>query len=257
MAETKRRTKLKYILAITWLLFTISFALWWMYVGLNQLNQLSAFVPDANEIFRHRRMMIWEGASWIILLFVGGSTLIAYVAKEARRNRELKEFFASFSHDIKTSLASLRLQAESLKEDMASQSNPVMDRLVKDTVRLDLQLQNSLFMSSYEDMKLFTESLSFNNLVKKVGIHWPQLKIVVERDFVLRGDERAFLSLLSNLFQNSVVHGQASEIQFYAQRDGAKRIRVEFKDNGKGFEGQIESLGQLFRRPTSESGSSV
>ncbi len=257
MVESKVRLKLKYVLAIAWLLFTMSFALWWMYFGLEQLEAMASLLSDPpGSLDRHRRMMIWEGIAWMVLLLGGGATLIGYVAREARHARELKTFFAAFSHDIKTSLASLRLQAESLQEDLAGQELPVLDRLVADTVRLNLQLQNSLFLSSHEDMKFYTESLRLKKLIEDLAGQWPQLKVTVTKDCLLMADQRALVSVIANLMQNAVVHGQASEMTFKPEVRG-ETVSLEFKDNGQGFRGDLSRLGQLFHRHGSGSGSGV
>ncbi len=258
MVENASRVRLKYVLAIAWLLFTLTFALWWMYFGLKQLDTMSTLITGpVDNLIRHRRMMIWEGSAWMVLLLSGGATLIWFVAKEARYARELKGFFASFSHDVKTSIASLRLQAESLKEDLGNSDLPVLDRLVADTVRLNLQLQNSLFLASHEDLKLYTEDLRLSTLVQSLKHQWPQLQILVERDCMIRADERAMASVLANLAHNSVIHGDATQFLLNAKSAGDGRIKVEFSNNGKGFSGDASRLAQLFYRHAPGSGSGV
>ena len=54
-------------------------------------------------------------------------------AANRRRQDEVRNFFMSFTHDLKTSLASLQLQAESLREDLPeAAANANLDRLLKD-----------------------------------------------------------------------------------------------------------------------------
>ena len=50
----------------------------------------------------------------------GGLALFYYAKREQKRHAQVEEFFAAFTHDAKTALASLRLQAESLKEDFGA-----------------------------------------------------------------------------------------------------------------------------------------
>lgn len=258
MVENRARIRIKYVLAIAWLLFTLSFALWWMYFGLRQIRTMLELAPaHAAEFSRYYRMMIWEGSAWMVLLLTGGATLIWFVAREARRARELKEFFAAFSHDVKTSIASLRLQAESLKEDLGGTERPILDRLVADTVRLNLQLQNSLFLASSEDLKLYNEDLRLQVLAESLRHQWPHLEIQVERDCVVRADERAMASVLANLTHNSVVHGEASKFVLSARSAGDDRVSIDFSDDGKGFSGDAARLAKLFYRHSPGSGSGV
>lgn len=257
MVESKSRLRLKYGLAWTWLAFTLSFAVWWMYFGLQQLHHMAALLPEpVGELTRHRRMMIWEGSAWMVLLLAGGLTLIGFVAREARRSQEMKTFFAAFTHDMKTSLASLRIQAESLKEDFKDQDLPVLDRLVGDTVRLNLQLQNSLFLASHEDMKLYTEKLKVADIISELAPQWPRLVVRLEQDQTVAADRRALVSVFANLMQNAVLHGGASEFFLRPQLTG-QEIEIQFSDNGRGFKGDSSKLATLFHRHGAGSGSGV
>ncbi len=183
-------------------------------------------------------MVFIEGSAWIILLILGGAALVTFVQKERQRVRRIREFFASFSHEVKTSLASLRLQTEALKDDLTDegQHSPVLERLVGDTVRLQLQLENSLFLASHDDLKLFTERLRLSELVERMREQWPSLSLLCPEDCVIFGDVRAVRAIFSNLIQNALVHGGASEVRLEAQPRGHGRVAVRFQDNGAGFE---------------------
>ena len=90
-------------------------------------------------------MLVWEGVMLVGMLMAGGVALLVAIRPEQRRRRDLRAFFMAFTHDLKTSLASLRLQAESLREDLPEAAgNPNLQRLLKDSVRLQLQLENAL-----------------------------------------------------------------------------------------------------------------
>jgi signal transduction histidine kinase len=133
----------------------------------------------------------------------------------------------------------------------------VLDRLLSDTVRLQLQLENSLYFAAQDSLKLFLEPVSLKQIIDRVVLQWPGLKIRVQPECLVRADERALQSVLSNLIQNAIVHGQATEVSFLAKRRGAKYVEIQFADNGKGFQGPVRELGQLFHRATSQSGSGL
>ena len=124
-------------------------------------------------------MFLWEGVSWEILLIAGGVTLIYLINRERRRRLEVREFFASFSHDLKTSIASLRLQAEALSEDLNGQESPLLPRLIADTVRLQLQLENSLYFSAQDSMALFFENVDLGKLTESLRLQWPSIQLEV------------------------------------------------------------------------------
>ena len=48
------------------------------------------------------------------MLVAGGVALLVAIRLEQRRRRDMRAFFMAFTHDLKTSLTSLRLQAEAL-----------------------------------------------------------------------------------------------------------------------------------------------
>src|SRR6185437_167750 len=130
------RDRIKILLVALWVTFTVTLAVWWMIFGLRQLDLLSQFhVEQSDQFQRHYQMLLWEGGILIASLVGGGLALYYYAKREQNRHRQIEEFFAAFTHDAKTALASLRLQAESLKEDLASdESNPLLDHLLGDTL---------------------------------------------------------------------------------------------------------------------------
>jgi len=255
----ERQEKIKLALIFFWLVFTVAFAIWWFRVSLDHIALLVEAQPDRVQHWqRQERMILWEGSAWLFLLISGGAALVALVLKERQRVKRIREFFASFTHDVKTSLASLRVQAEALQDDWPGGTvSPVLERLVGDTVRLQLQLENSLFLSSQEDLKLYLERVRLSQLIERMREQWPKCQIDLTGDAVLLGDERALRTIFSNLVKNAIVHGRSTAIQARVDVGGKGQVRVHLQDNGTGFEGAVNELGQLFHRPRSTSGSGL
>lgn len=257
MNWAKRRDLIKLVLIGLWLLFTVAFAIWWFLFSVDHISQLAQLQPDRVAHWeRQKRMVFWEGSTWLVLLVLGGGALIGLVQREKLRARRIREFFASFSHEVKTSLASLRVQAEALKDDLGSQSSPILDRLVGDTVRLQLQLENSLFLASQDNLQLYFEPLDLEPLVERTREQWPNLDIQLKGKVTVFGDARALRTIFSNLVQNSHVHGKAKVIVIEAA-DEENNVRITVTDDGRGFDGPFVKLGELFHRPTSSSGSGL
>ena len=98
------------------------------------------------------------------------------------RSEQIKVFFAAFTHDLKTSLASLRLQAESLQEDLKdSEHRRLTQRLVKDTVRLELQLENSLYIAGPKVKPIHLEQLLLKDVLESISHHWPDMAIELKQ----------------------------------------------------------------------------
>src|SRR3989442_14062010 len=156
----RRRNWIVIALVGLWVAFTVTLAAWWLIFGLRQLDLINqSNLEGAVQLHRHYQMLMWEGGILIASLVGGGLALFYYARREQKRHAQVEEFFAAFTHDAKTALASLRLQAESLKEDLGANPSPVLDRLLQDTVRLQLQLENSLFLVNLPTGRLLNESV--------------------------------------------------------------------------------------------------
>ncbi|MEO6486490.1 MAG: HAMP domain-containing sensor histidine kinase [Thermoanaerobaculia bacterium] len=246
--ELEQKDRIKLGLAIVWLVFTISLASWWLIFGLRQ--------ADTRAV---HRMLVTEGAALIASLIIGGTALLYGIRREWIRHSAVEEFFAAFTHDLRTSLASLRLQVESLQEDFheKGEENPLLERLVTDSVRIQLQLDNSLFYANRRNGKLFIERLSLRRTVESIAREFADLTVSLDREMLVLADARALEVVLRNLFQNALIHGHADAIDIHLIDAGGSKIAVQIEDNGSGPDTDATELGRLFFRPTSRSGTGV
>lgn len=237
-----RRSRAHYVAAVAWLAFTVSLASWWLSVGLALTD-------------RHR-MFLWEGTVFIVVLVGGGIAILIAIHREDRRRQALDTFFMSFTHDLKTSLASVQLQAEGLREDRADTAESgSIDRLLQDLVRLQIQLENSLFVAQ-PDGRLLQERLDIAAAIDRLREDWPGLMVTVRGNGHVRADARAFDVVLRNLLQNAVVHGGASSVVMQIDRGNhARMVRLVVADDGPGLSrAQLAQLGEPFARPGATSG---
>src|SRR5437763_1629720 len=258
MSAERKRSRLIIALVALWVIFTVTLAGWWLVFGLRQLDLIKqSNIEAGNQLQRHYQMLMWEGGILITSLIGGGLALFYYAKREQRRHAQVEEFFAAFTHDAKTALASLRLQAESLREDFAlSEANPLLERLLSDTLRLQLQLENSLFLVNLPRGKFFLQPIRLGDRVEALRLHWPDVSISLTGDAEVMADARALESVLTNLVQNSFIHGHANQVNIdVRRRDG--RVSVTVVDNGQGFKGDLSQLGTLFVRHARSSGSGV
>jgi signal transduction histidine kinase len=259
MSAERKHNRLAIFLVALWVVFTVTLTAWWLIFGLRQLDLINqSNLENAAQLNRHYQMLLWEGGILIASLIGGGLALFYFARREQKRHAQVEEFFAAFTHDAKTALASLRLQAESLQEDFAgSGPNPLLDRLLRDTLRLQLQLENSLFLVNLSRGKFFLEPISLSACIDNLRRHWSDLTIRQQGDATVFADARALESILTNLIQNSVTHGRATEIVIAINSDQKKRLSLKIADNGQGFTGDFNQLGRLFVRHGRGSGSGV
>lgn len=232
MLQRILKPQVKTALAIVWFAFTFSLVAWWWIFFLMRLNPDNATLE---QLRKSHRMFAWEGSILLAAILLGGVALVLFTYRDQKRHQRLTFFFSTFSHDIKTSIARLRLQAEVLEEDQAGK-HPVLQRLIGDIQRLDLQLENSLLLSSLESGRLLQEDVSLRDILASLRAEFPELSLELEKEALLRGDRRALLSVFKNLLQNAVLHGQASTVKIKVQHSGSV-LRLTVEDDGLGFKG--------------------
>ncbi len=268
--RASRRIPVKFALAAVWLVFTFALASWWLIFGLKQLEDFRQAsvsgtpVEETMSFERQHRMLVSEGGVLLALLLGGGSALLYNILVESRRARQVEEFFASFTHDLKTSLASLRIQTESLRDELeslpveaqAGGSGKLLGRIMSDAGRLETQLENALFLADADKSSMLVEPVSTLELVGSLAHLWPRMKIEVHQDAAVLVDRRAFESIVRNIAQNSSRHGQATRLDVYCEAHGAFS-RLKFVDDGRGFRGNVKRLGEIFSRQTGLSGSGI
>ena len=249
----------RYAAAVSWVAFTVGLAVWWLIFGLTQARALGALEGnEAAELGRVTRMLLWEGAALVLLLIAGGVALVVAIRTEQRRRQDMRAFFMAFTHDLKTSLASLLLQAEVLREDLPEAAgNPNLVRLLKDAVRLQLQLENALFFTR-TDGAVFIEPLDVGAAIDHLREDWPELRIDVTGSARVAADRRALDSILRNLLQNAVVHGRAQAVGIDIRKAGDGRVEIRVADDGVGaVAAAATALERPFVRPSATSGSGV
>src|SRR5690606_5643609 len=116
-----------------------------------------------------------------------------------------------------------------------AQARPLLDRLLGDASRLEVQLENSLYVGRGPSQALYLERMVLSEVLNFLADSWPNMRIHRVGDARVKGDKRALQSLFNNVIHNSIVHGNASEItvQIVALQQG--RVRMVIQDNGSGF----------------------
>lgn len=232
MNRTSRSTKVKAFLVLLWVVFTFSLVAWWWVFSLTRL-------PLSESL---HRMFLWEGSILLAAIVLGGISLLFFIYQDHRRHNRLRFFFSTFNHDLKTSMARLRLQAEVLDEELAHLKSPILQRMVQDISRLELQLENSLLIANMERHPFYIEQFKLSQIIQGLRGDFNDLKIEINQDAKVFADKRALLSIFKNIFQNSLIHGKAERVHIQVQPQD-KNLSIQISDNGQGFQGDLSRLG--------------
>ncbi|EMK24130.1 sensor histidine kinase [Leptospira kirschneri] len=256
--------------AIIWLLITVSLGIWWFLLGLKLTNTVAGLSAklDASAssesllvLERQSRMIKMEGTFFLSMLLLGGITLIWLSYRDVRRNKMIHDFFSTVTHEMKTPLASLRLQAESLQEESPNRhEKKLIHRLLKDSVRIESQMNRAMYLASLTRSEiLYIERTNVRSVFLSVGEDFPELKIDLSRleDVFVPADRKALESIFKNLAENSLKHGKANVLKVVSEKQIPNQILITITDNGSGFDGKYKNLGIPFQKHGSTSGTGI
>ena len=246
-----KTNQVRTILSLIWLIFTLSLVTWWFIFALRNLN-----IEDVTDSAKHYKMLFYEGSTLLLLILLGGIVLIVLSYRDDRRHQQLKVFFANFTHEIKTSITRIRLQADILHEEKSLQNNKILQRLLSDVAKLDLQLENSLLLSHVSEASFLLEKINLKDMLNSIQIEFEDLKIQIQGNAVVEADSRALKSIFRNLFENSRRHGKASEVKVNVLSEG-ELIKVSVQDNGEGSFRKDVALGKEILSTSANQGSGI
>lgn len=230
-----KKTRWLVALFSAWLIFVVSLATWWMVFSLGLIQKFHEQNPQS-DFLQQKTMMMTEGSVLILFLLLGGMALIYYALRERKRLSEVRLFFSTFSHDLKTSITRLVLQGERL-----SQKYPEAQEFQKNLLMLEMQLENSLHLAEMDKRGMIFEPMDLKKIISRLHLQWPGLQIHLQGKESFLGDLVAVESILKNLISNSLLHGQADEIFLKVTSQG-QTVHVEYTDNAKN---KIESTDLL------------
>ncbi len=267
----KNSEKIIPILSFFWLLTLLSLGVWWMYIierlG-HQINDLHSFISGHSTPVNLTRMIYWEGGFFLLLTTILTITLATLFLKDHKKNRAIHSFFASIAHEVKNPLASIKLQADMLKENpQLCQKNPqrfqnYIQHIEQSTLELEEQINNLLQLSRIEldapqnltplDFKVF-----LNQLIKQ-PMHPSHIHLVDNipgNHIDIWAEDTALKVIFKNLLENSKRH--ASQQPIYIELDiNNKLLRCTYT-NKTIFNGDKEKLGNLFYKHNSPHGSGI
>jgi signal transduction histidine kinase len=259
----KNKISLVPFLSVLWAFLIFALGAWWLYLILKFSKDGLINLPGQAKVLN---MIAWEGGTFLVLLILLSATLISYFMKDMKKTKALQAFFAGLTHELKTPLASMRLQAEVLK-DVIETENPDPDRvrklsgrMIEDAMNLETQMDKILQLSRLE--RGGTLNITSVNLTKLILKFVDQFGEGVElslenfdQDVRVQADEFALELIFKNLFENTRIHSKDKSVRMSISTGDS--ITVRYDDESAGFEGDFKKLSQLFYKHNSARGSGI
>jgi signal transduction histidine kinase len=236
---------------------------WWETL----FQRLASQVYSGDALGRFTRMIHWEFATIGATLFVVHSALFYFYWKDWRRSRSVQAFFASMTHELKTPLSSIRLQAETLASGLKW-----VDRILEDSSRLESQVEKTLELARLEGggtlaltelplvswlEKSLIPSLD-QVLLKNASI---PLKLTGVSDAWVMADRFALQIVFRNILENIQRHATGTSRGAFidVQKPSATTVLVEISDHGTQRDAPSDRIrfGELFAKGKSSSGTGV
>jgi len=238
-------------------LLVLALGVWWLYL-------LSTFARMLGpEQVRILNMLRWEGSTFIVLLAVGALSIVFLHWRDLRKARALQALFASLTHELKTPLASMRLQAEVIRDLIADESHDhdqltaLTTRLIQDTTKFEHELDKGLQLSRVEGQGTISlGQIDLGRYLRKLGPK-QEVKVEVTGEGVVLADELALAMVFRNLFENTAGHNPTSPGVRLALVIEGGSVVCHYDDQGSPFRGDRRQLGELFYKHESKRGTGI
>ena len=241
----KRLSKIFLAISIIRFVGVLALGGWWLYLVV-KLSTTPEVVLTTDFI----KLAKWEGGTFLILLTSLTVSFYYLYYKDLRKTKSLQDFFSGLTHELKTPLASIRLQGEVLQEKLTLDENQAMlfERLIDDTQNLEIQMDKIIQLSRVErDRSLNLQAKSIKSELKRIVSQFSgDLSIELNnlQDLQVLIDPFALELIFKNLFENTKHHSNNDEVSIGLESSD-DYIKIIYNDGGE-FNGEIKKLGKLF-----------
>ena len=211
----------------------------------------------AEERRSHTNQYAWEGAFFLVVIFIGTGVILRSVRRDAQLRRWQTNFLAAVSHELKSPLASLQLAAETLdmRDSDAEHRKTLISRILSDADRLGSMVAKVLDTERLDQrqVQLHRERLSLAEAVAEALAEQElraeemhvDVRVDVPEHLQIEADPVGVKSVLRNLLDNAIkaTSDEGGTVSIEA-RETPAGVRLVVADDGVGF--PPEEAGNLF-----------
>lgn len=215
-----------------------------------------------NKYLRQRTMILLEGSVFVLLLFAGLLIVRRILIKEIQLAELQKNFMLSVSHELKSPLASIKLNLQTLSQRQPEKviADKLINNSVSDIARLESLIDNILLASKLETRPTQTaREINISDICFAIAEKWRQnsknITILesVEENIDYKTDAVEFASVVNNLLENAIKYSPENTTVSISLTESDTDIELQVSDNGFGIPSEErEHIFEKFYRIGSE-----
>ncbi len=270
---------------IIYILFVYIIAqfLWWEILMVRQNNALleekqkvlELTIADTNQLkaeidklqkskIQKTYMVVGEGTIFLLLLLYGINLIRKANKKEHELLDQKNNFLLSITHELKTPLATTKLQLQTLKKHQLAveKQQELIDIAINENERLNSLIDNVLLAARMQENEyhMSKERVDLSDLVTKIAtasyrgsLESGNLKLSIEPSVFCEIDRLAFPSILTNLVDNAFKYsGEIMDIRIDLKKKDIG-IVLQVSDRGMGIkDAEKKRIFDQFYRSGSE-----
>lgn len=230
--------------------------------GGSDYNSTAEYILLKSKYERQRAMILLEGSVFLLLLVVGLLIVRRILMKEIQLAELQKNFMLSVSHELKSPLASIKLNLQTLAQRQPEKA--IADKLIQnsstDIERLE-SLINNILLASKLEAKPSQNTREINvsdicySVVERLRHNGKHIIIGddIEENVDYKTDAVEFTSVVTNLLENAIKYSPEHTSIFFTLKEHTDNIELKISDEGYGIpEEERERVFEKFYRIGSE-----
>ena len=208
-------------------------------------------------------MIIGEGGVFLLLLTWGFWWIKKNVWRDLKRAQKEKNFLLAVTHELKTPIAAIRLNTQTLKNRKLTeeQSQDLCADIITESNRLETLVNNILLATQFEQNTSLGnwQKIDLSALVEAQIKRFQQLSPErtlnsnIQSNIFLQAEENMLVSLLFNLLENANKYSPASEPISVTLKASEHLVLLEISDFGIGIPNEERiSIFEKFHRVGNE-----
>lgn len=222
---------------------------------------------NINQIETKKNHQLWmhvgEGTVFLILVSLGVLKIYNTRKKENELARLQNNFLLSITHELKSPLASVKLQLQTLQKHNLEEAvkNKLLQKALADNERLLRMIDNVLLASKADENennilrleKINLQEFLFKFIEQAFEENRNQIKINATETIFVNADEQLLSIIVSNLIENALKYSPANSIIQVDIQSQNGHPSISIKDNGVGIpDAEKENVFKKFYRVGNE-----